>query len=132
LQVTSYTNTHGTFQTRTFNGMLPGPLMRMEACGVYSVTLNNRMQGYLAPFPEAPFNSYRDPLVTNMHTHGLHVSGAEGGDDMTVEIQPGADQTYIYKIPCDHTGGLHWYHPHHHGSTTLQAGAGAAGLLVVE
>ena len=28
--------------------------------------------------------------------------------------------------------GTHWYHPHHHGSTSLQAGCGAAGVLVVE
>ncbi|KAG5190748.1 hypothetical protein JKP88DRAFT_266807, partial [Tribonema minus] len=102
------------------------------ACGEYRVTLNNRMQGYEPPFPEAPFNSYRDPLRTNLHTHGLHVSGSEGGDDVTVVIEPGESHTFTYKIPCNHSGGLHWYHPHHHGSTTLQAGAGAAGLLLVE
>jgi FtsP/CotA-like multicopper oxidase with cupredoxin domain len=28
-------------------------------------------------------------------------------------------------------GGLHLYYPHHHGSTALQAGAGAAGMIVV-
>jgi FtsP/CotA-like multicopper oxidase with cupredoxin domain len=29
-------------------------------------------------------------------------------------------------------GGLFWYHPHHHGSETLQLGAGAFGVIIVE
>ena len=29
-------------------------------------------------------------------------------------------------------GGTHWYHPHHHGSTGIQAGGGAVGALIVE
>ena len=29
-------------------------------------------------------------------------------------------------------GGTHWYHPHHHGSTSLQVGGGAAGVFIVE
>jgi FtsP/CotA-like multicopper oxidase with cupredoxin domain len=28
--------------------------------------------------------------------------------------------------------GTFWYHPHHHGSTALQVGGGAAGVLIVE
>lgn len=37
-----------------------------------------------------------------------------------------------YTIPCDHTGGTFWYHPHHHGSTSVQMGGGAMGVLIVE
>lgn len=37
-----------------------------------------------------------------------------------------------YAIPCDHAGGTFWYHPHHHGSTALQMGGGAMGVLIVE
>ena len=38
----------------------------------------------------------------------------------------------VYTLPCDHAGGTFWYHPHHHGSTALQAGGGAMGVLIVE
>lgn len=38
----------------------------------------------------------------------------------------------MYTIPCDHAGGTFWYHPHHHGSTSLQMGGGAMGALVIE
>jgi hypothetical protein len=37
LQVTNYTNKYGDFTTRTFNGMLPGPLLRMEVMLVIAV-----------------------------------------------------------------------------------------------
>lgn len=77
-------------------------------------------------------NSMRDPYITNLHTHGLHTSPVAPGDDPSLAIGP--DEQYEYEIilPCDHSGGLHWYHPHHHGASTLQAGGGAQGLLVVE
>lgn len=38
----------------------------------------------------------------------------------------------VYTIPCDHAGGTFWYHPHHHGSTSLQMGGGAMGALIIE
>lgn len=38
----------------------------------------------------------------------------------------------MYTIPCDHAGGTFWYHPHHHGSTSLQMGGGAMGALIIE
>jgi len=28
--------------------------------------------------------------------------------------------------------GTHWYHPHLHGSTALQTGGGAHGIIIVE
>lgn len=37
-----------------------------------------------------------------------------------------------FVIPCDHAGGTFWYHPHHHGSVSLQMGGGAMGVLIVE
>lgn len=38
----------------------------------------------------------------------------------------------VYTIPCDHAGGTFWYHPHHHGSTSLQMGGGAMGALIIK
>ena len=44
----------------------------------------------------------------------------------------GATQEYTYVLPDNHMGGTFWYHPHHHGSTAVHAGGGAAGMLIVE
>jgi FtsP/CotA-like multicopper oxidase with cupredoxin domain len=47
-------------------------------------------------------------------------------------IAPGSMRQYVYDLPKDHSSGTFWYHPHVHGSSTLQVGGGAAGVLVVE
>merc|ERR1711994_320852 len=54
------------------------------------------------------------------------------GDNVFIEIEPGEQHTYYYNIPCQHSGGTFWWHPHHHGSTHLQVAAGAAGALIIE
>lgn len=76
--------------------------------------------------------SCRDFDTTNLHTHGLHISGEAPGDDIFTVVEPGASYSYTYHIPDDHMGGTFWYHPHHHGSTSVHAGGGAAGLLIVD
>jgi FtsP/CotA-like multicopper oxidase with cupredoxin domain len=75
--------------------------------------------------------------VTNLHTHGLHVS--PGGDPNTpqsdnvfVEIPPGSSQDYEIKIPPDHPSGTFWYHAHLHGATAVQVSSGMAGMLIIE
>jgi FtsP/CotA-like multicopper oxidase with cupredoxin domain len=67
------------------------------------ITVKNQMQGYTTP-SVSNYNSFRDPYVTNLHTHGLHVSGDTGADDVTVEIKGGKEYDYTYVIPCDHAG----------------------------
>jgi len=76
--------------------------------------------------------------TTNLHVHGLqtvpHIFAPIGTSDPTAEmvaIRPGHDFLYHFPIPSDHPSGLHWYHPHHHGSTDVQVSGGMAGLIVV-
>ncbi len=47
------------------------------------------------------------------------------------QIDPGKSFTYSFPVPPDQPSGLHWYHPHKHGSTDVQVSGGMAGLLVV-
>jgi FtsP/CotA-like multicopper oxidase with cupredoxin domain len=54
------------------------------------------------------------------------------GDDIFVRIDPQESHKYEYTIGTDHMPGTHWYHPHFHGSTALQTGQGAAGLIIIE
>ncbi len=49
-----------------------------------------------------------------------------------VGIQPGAEYTHAFVVPCDHAGGTHWYHAEQHGTTALQIGGGAVGMIVVD
>eukprot|EP00439_Symbiodinium_sp_Y106_P065648 s3102_g10.t1 len=63
----------------------------------------------------------------------LHVSPNAPADDVfgTV-LGPGDSFMYDYKLIADHSPGTYWAHPHHHGSNVMQAGAGAASVLVVQ
>merc|ERR1719450_1353284 len=77
--------------------------------------------------------------ITNLHTHGLHVSSKGVADGLAAEsdnifavVQPGGTQDFAFTIPDYHMGGTHWYHPHHHHATALQAGGGMAGVIIVE
>jgi len=107
---------------------IPGPTLEMEAGKKYVMRFNN-----LLPYQPLTHehNTFTDPNVTNVHTHGLHISGESPADDVTraFEGQRGGD--YVYEIPTDHMSGTFWYHAHHHGSTFLQVSSGAFGLIII-
>ena len=58
---------------------------------------------------------------TNLHTHGLHISGNGNSDDIERTVSPGKCITYTSDIPEDHMGGTHWMHSHSmdHGYTQV-------------
>ncbi|MGW0734769.1 multicopper oxidase domain-containing protein [Streptomyces sp. NPDC002851] len=150
----------------TYDGQLPGVLLRIRPGDQVRLELRNRMlptgvplnalppvcadeaqaqardHGVLdgAPhcLPEAVHGLAEDHTVpqqaitTNLHTHGLQVSPAGPADNVFVRVGPLGSHQYVYAVPDDHPAGLHWYHPHHHGSTTHQAWSGLAGPIVVE
>jgi FtsP/CotA-like multicopper oxidase with cupredoxin domain len=122
----------GDITTRLYNNSIPGPLIRMKACQAYHLRVVNDLQGWGNVLRPGVINVEKDPMVTNLHLHGLHVSGLEPGDSVVTEIEPGKEYIYTYIIPCDHGGGTYWYHPHHHGSTHLHTSGGAAGVLLME
>ena len=63
---------------------------------------------------------------------GLHVSPEGSSDDVFRQVGPNQTASYTYQIPSDHPVGSFWYHPHAHGSSSLQQGGGMAGALIVE
>ena len=97
--------------------------------------------GYVPPETTMPEpNIPHDFNVTNLHTHGWHVSPADNSDNVLIAIPPKSEQDkfnldHIYHqtiyLPSDHIAGTFWYHPHKHGSTTIQVGSGMAGALKV-
>jgi suppressor of ftsI len=112
--------------------IIPAPMDGMEA---------------MNPMPNGPVkrSSNIDPMnnphnfnTTNMHVHGIqttpHLFQPVGTSDpmaKMIEVNPGEQYHYDFPIPKDHPSGLHWYHPHNHGSTDVQVSNGMAGLIVV-
>ena len=70
--------------------------------------------------------------MTNIHTHGLHLSPEGMQDNILQIIKPKENKTYVYKIPEDHPSGTCWYHPHHHGAVNAQLTGLIAGALIVQ
>jgi FtsP/CotA-like multicopper oxidase with cupredoxin domain len=108
---------------------IPGPTMTMIPDNKYVLRFNNLLP-YEAPLQE--HNVFKDPNVSNLHTHGLHISGETPGDDVTRNFPGGYGGDFVYDILSDHMGGTFWYHAHHHGSTYLQVSGGAFGLIVID
>ena len=50
-------------------------------------------------------NTLHKPNTTNLHTHGLHVSGEAPYDYVLYNVEPGMSQTYTYIIQPDHLPG---------------------------
>lgn len=84
-------------------------------------------------------------IFTNLHTHGFQVSPNDPADNVYLAVQPGQCHQYAYDIldgiPATNAvglptppqpAGLHWYHPHFHGSTTHQGWQGLSGAIVIE
>ena len=108
---------------------IPGPTLIMAPGERYVMQFKNLL-------PEEPVNPehniFKDPNVTNVHTHGVHISGESPGDDVTRAFPGQWGGDYLYDIPDNHMGGTFWYHAHHHGSTFLQVSSGAFGLIIID
>eukprot|EP00475_Leptophrys_vorax_P013208 TRINITY_DN1955_c0_g1_i1.p1 TRINITY_DN1955_c0_g1~~TRINITY_DN1955_c0_g1_i1.p1 ORF type:complete len:575 (-),score=113.51 TRINITY_DN1955_c0_g1_i1:527-2251(-) len=104
------------FNARMYNGTMPGPTLYLKPGDHLSLTLMN----HLGPQNYSGFetNSLHDLNTTNIHTHGLHVPSTS--DNVFTSIQPSHTFTYEYDICEDHYPGSHFYHPHHHGSASIQ------------
>lgn len=108
---------------------IPGPTMGMKPGNKYVLSFKNTLPPSV-PSPE--HNVFKDPDISNLHTHGLHISGESPGDDVTRSFSGGFGGDFVYDIPVDHMGGTYWYHAHHHGSTMLQVSGGAFGLIIID
>jgi len=72
----------------SFNGTVPGPTLYLQPGDRLRIELVNRLH---------------DP--TNLHTHGLHVSPQDNGDNPFVTIEPGGSHRYDIQLPDDHPPG---------------------------
>lgn len=108
---------------------IPGPSLHMTPGNKYVLKFKNTLPYELL---STATNTFKDPNVTNLHTHGLHISGETPSDDVTRFFEGGFGGDFVYDIPADHMGGSYWYHAHHHGSTFLQVSSGAFGNIIID
>lgn len=119
------------FNTRTYNGALAGPTLRVRPGDTLRILVDNQLPPNPDPVPPNQ-NTPHHFNTTNLHTHGLHVSPQGNSDNIFVEIEPGNQFQYEYQIPANHPPGTLWYHPHKHGSSAVQLFSGMAGALIIE
>ena len=81
----------------TYNGEMPGPVMRVRPGDKLSWVLKNRLTPLGLPPGEKELPEELAVLnYTNVHTHGLQVSPQDGSDNVYLTIKPGEDYAYSY------------------------------------
>lgn len=121
-------NVNGTMANlMTYNGAYPAPTIRVRKGDLLVVNLTNGLPATTA----TNLLGYRRN-VTNLHTHGWHVSPEAPSDYVMYELEPGHAYRHEYDTAMQEAGTLNFYHPHKHGVVAEQYWAGLAGALVVE
>jgi FtsP/CotA-like multicopper oxidase with cupredoxin domain len=123
------------FTTRAYhwNGVpqFPGPTLVLKAGGKLRLTLVNNLEDDSALDATKAANTFRHANTTNVHTHGLHVDPAI--DSIFRHASPaGGTVEYDLPIPESHAPGMHWYHSHSHGSSTMHIMGGLVGAMYVD
>ncbi|WP_369149103.1 multicopper oxidase family protein [Streptomyces sp. R44] len=132
---------YGRITTRTYNGTIPGPTLRVRGGETLRLTHVNG----LPPNPPhvGGHNTPHHPNSFNLHTHGMHVSPSGLADNVLREFAPrtpdeaaaGAPEpryVTIVDVSANHPAGTYWYHPHLHGAIAEQIVGGMTGVIIVE
>lgn len=128
----AYTNIGGyRLYTRTYEGTVPGPTLRVKPGDRLNITLVNDLPPNRDAQPAYIDQPHRYN-TTNLHFHGSHVSPSGISDNVMRSMFPGQTYAVEFDIPDDHTTGSYWYHPHHHGSADIQLASGMVGAIVIE
>lgn len=97
----------------TYNGTVPGPLIRLTAGERVRVIVENRL-----------------PEATSVHWHGLQIDNAQDGAAYVTQspIQPG--ETFFYEWTVPNTPGTFFYHSHFQADR--QQALGLYGALIID
>jgi bilirubin oxidase len=93
------------------NGDLLGPTLVLHSGTMAHIRLRNEL-----------------PIWTNMHWHGLHISGEADGAPPR-QVDPG--ETWAVDFPVMNKAATFWYHPHPHMMTMDHVNKGLAGFIIV-
>ena len=121
---------------RCYNGQVPGPLKVIQPGELLRIHVKNSLTHYDSTGWDGNPDVPHDLNTTNLHLHGLDIVphlfqpvGTSNPMAPMIHIHPGGSYDYEIPIAKDQPPGLNWYHPHHHGSTAVQAVSGMAGGL---
>ncbi|WP_099041874.1 multicopper oxidase family protein [Mycobacterium neglectum] len=96
-------------ETVSYNGTVPGPLLRASVGDELAVTVRNRLD-----------------RATSVHWHGIALrNDMDGASPATPDIDAGGDFTYRFSVPY---AGTYWAHPH----TGLDADTGLYFPVIVD
>jgi hypothetical protein len=90
------------YTTRSYNGKVPGPTLRVRPGDLVRITLVNDLEDQTGAPTQA--NLYRLPNTTNLHLHGLWVAP----HDVFSGVSPGDRRVFEYAIPNTHAAGSNW------------------------
>jgi len=99
-------------KTKGFNGVFLGPTILTRNGQDVTFVWNNQLNE-----------------ITNVHKHGLHVSGSVDGGPQNI-IQPNESREEVLEIRQE--ASTNWYHPHVMGLTAAQVYDGLAGFFYIE
>ena len=114
-----------------YNGSYPAPTIRVKSGDILRVYFRND----LPPNDEITGTNVlgKDMSITNLHTHGWHVSPAGNADNIFLTFYSGDSITFEYDLSKQWGGMMGFYHPHYHGTVGEQFWRGlAGGALIVE
>ncbi len=99
----------------TYNGYFPQQTIRVRKGDKLSVNFKNSL----------PLTTEKNILgytknITNIHTHGWHVSPSGKSDNVFLHINPGEEFLYEYDTSKQEAGTLNFLHSHGHGLITEQ------------
>jgi FtsP/CotA-like multicopper oxidase with cupredoxin domain len=110
----------------TFNGFYPGPTINIKSGETLKLHFKNSL-----PASGSNILGY-ERGITNVHTHGFHVSPKEPADAAHLMIMPKETYDYVYDTSKQPAGAMCFYHCHIHGLTAEQYWAGLAGAIIVQ
>jgi suppressor of ftsI len=106
-----------TVTTTVYNGLYMPPVLKTNPGDTIQLHL---------------INANTSPSLTNVHYHGFGVSPQGNGDNVFIEVEPGAPSfDYNIPIPLDHPQGLYWYHPHFHPGVNQAIAGGLSGGIII-
>lgn len=112
----------------TYNGSYPAPTIRVKSGDILRVNFTNNIPANIGTNILG-----KDMSITNLHTHGWHVSPAGNADNIFLHFNSGDYHIFEYDLSKQWGGMMGFYHPHYHGTVGEQFWRGlAGGALIVE
>lgn len=109
-----------------------------EHCYDFNLTNLHAHGGHIAPQYSTGGDACVSPGCADVDGDGTE-DGVYYADNVLIEVPAGGTARYRWDLDQDpdrvqskHWPGMHWYHPHIHGSTAIQVTNGAAGVWIVE